>query len=454
LKLKESNLPNSQSCIFGDMLTHLKDRIDTRLDFLNHGKLLIAISGGIDSVVLTYLCKELKFNISLAHCNFNLRDKESDTDEAFVLQLAEELELEIFVQRFDTEAYAKDNKRSIQMAARELRYNWFEELAEQLNFDYILTAHHADDNLETFLINFTRGTGLEGLTGIPEVNGKFVRPLLPFSSEAIKNYADQHHIKWRDDSSNASTKYLRNKLRHDVIPILKEINPSLLNSFQSTLNNLNDSAIIVQESIDNFLNKAIESIDDTVVKFKISAFKEKAHPKPYLYQSFKEFGFTQWDDILNLLDAETGKQVFSNHYRLIKNRDHLLLSTIENEIFDEIHVFESDTKKKTPFGILFFDETDAILKHNYNTVFVDKDKLQFPLVVRKKQEGDYFYPLGMSGKKKLSKYFKDEKFSLLDKENTWLLCSGKEVVWVVNKRADNRFRVTENTKKILKIELK
>ena len=454
MNYQESELYNSQSCIFEGMLQDLKERIETRLDFLNHSKLLIAISGGIDSVVLTFLCNQLKLNISLAHCNFNLRGNESDTDEDFVLELAEDLDLEVFVQRFDTEAYAKDNKRSIQMAARELRYNWFEELAAQLKFDYILTAHHADDNLETFLINFTRGTGLEGLTGIPEVNGKFVRPLLSFSSADINAYAKENNIKWRDDSSNASTKYLRNKLRHEVIPILKEINPSLLNSFQSTLNNLNETALIVQESIDKFLNDAIESIDDNVVKFKISAFKNLEHPRPYLYESFKEFGFTQWDDILNLLDAETGKQVFSSTYRLIKNRDHLLLSKIESEDFDEIEILESDTKIETPLGILFFDEADAVLDQCSNTIFIDKEKLQFPLKVRKKQEGDFFYPLGMTGKKKLSKYFKDEKFSLLDKENTWLLCSREEVVWVIGKRADNRFKVTENTNQILKIELK
>jgi tRNA(Ile)-lysidine synthase len=435
------------------MLNALKERIETRLDFLNRSKLLIAISGGIDSVVLTYLCKQLELNMSLAHCNFNLRGNESDADEDFVLELAEDLDVEVFVQRFDTEAYANDNKRSIQMAARELRYHWFEELAAQLHFDYILTAHHADDNLETFLINFTRGTGLEGLTGIPEVNGKFVRPLLAFSSAEIENFAKENNIKWRDDSSNASTKYLRNKLRHEVIPILKDINPSLLNSFQSTLNNLSDAAIIVEDHIDKFLNEAIENIEDEVVRFKISAFKKLDNPKPYVYESFKEFGFTQWDDILNLLDAETGKQVFSSNYRLIKNRAHLLLSKNESDNYNEIQISETEAQKETPLGLLLFDEADAVFFSNTNTIFVDKDKLKYPLVLRQKHEGDYFYPLGMKGKKKLSKYFKDEKFSLLDKENTWLLCSGEDVVWVVNRRADNRFRVTDNTKQILKITL-
>ena len=435
------------------MLNHLKTHIEKRLGFLNQSKLLIAISGGIDSVVLTHLCHKLGLNISLAHCNFNLRGKESDADEGFVLELAENLELEVFVQRFDTELYAKDNKRSIQMAARELRYSWFSELAEQLKFDFILTAHHADDNLETFLINFTRGTGLEGLTGIPEVNDKFIRPLLPFSSESILNYAQAHQIKWRDDSSNKSVKYLRNKLRHEVVPILKEINPGLLQSFQTTLNNLNESSEIVEESIDVFLKKAIESIGDKEVRFKISEFKKLNNPKPYLFESLKEFGFNEWNDVVGLLDAETGKQVFSPTHRLIKNREYLLLSEINLEESISISISDNVSQVETPFGILFFDEADAIFGERTNIIFADKDALNFPLTIRQYKAGDVFHPLGMTGKKKVSKYFKDEKLSLLDKENTWLLCSGDDIVWIINRRADNRFRVTENTKRILKIEL-
>ena len=436
------------------MLNYLKTHIENRLGFLNQSKLLIAISGGLDSVVLTHLCHKLGLNIALAHCNFNLRGNESDADEDFVLELAENLELEVFVERFDTELYAKDNKRSIQMAARELRYTWFAELAEQLKFDYILTAHHADDNLETFIINFTRGTGLEGLKGIPEVNDKLVRPLLSFSSKDIETCAQENNMKWRDDSSNKSVKYLRNKLRHEVIPILKEINPSLLQSFQSTLSNLNDTADIIEESTNAVLKRAIETIDENHVAFKISEFKNVNNPKAYLFEIFKDYGFTEWNDVVHLLDAETGKQVFSNTHRLIKNREHLLLSKIQLNDNQEIFITEDDDKKQTTLGVLFFKETDAVLEPSLNCIYVDKALLKFPLTLRNKKEGDVFYPLGMSGKKKVSKYFKDERLSLLDKENTWLLCSGDRIIWVVNRRADNRFRVTENTKHILKIELK
>lgn len=436
------------------MLKDLKKHIESKLNFLNQGKLLIAISGGIDSVVLTHLCHTLKLNIALAHCNFNLRGTESDADEDFVLQLAEHLDLEVFVQRFDTEDYAKANKCSIQMAARELRYDWFGDLSEQLQFDYILTAHHTDDDLETFLINFTRGTGLDGLTGIPEINAKFIRPLLGFSSIDIEVYAKENHIKWRDDSSNKSVKYLRNKLRHEVIPILKEINPSLLNSFQSTLSNLNDSADIVKESVNAVLKRAIDTIDERHIAFKISEFKKVNNPKAYLYEVFKDYGFMEWNDVEGLLDAESGKQVFSSTHRLIKNRKELLLSEINLEASETISVSENNKQIKTPFGVLFFDEADALFGKRTNVIFVDKKALSFPLTIRKYQKGDVFYPLGMTGKKKVSKYFKDQKFSLLDKENTWLLCSENKIVWVINRRADNRFKVTPKTEKILKIELK
>lgn len=433
------------------MYTNFIEHIDNKLSFLKENKLLIAISGGIDSVVLTHLCHKAGLNISLAHCNFNLRHDESDADEEFVEDLADYLDVEVFVQRFDTQQYAEDKKRSIQMAARELRYNWFNELAEQLQFDYILTAHHADDNLETFLINFTRGTGLEGLTGIPEVNGKFVRPLLPFSSKDIETFALENKIKWREDSSNKSVKYLRNKLRHEVIPILKEINPSLLQSFQNTTNYLQDASILVKDRIDDFLKSAIEQIVDNAVLFHISEFKKLENPKPYLYESLKEFGFTEWDDVLNLLDAETGKQVFSSNYRLIKNRDYLLLSPLKFDNNQKILIRENDNSIQLPFGTLSIEDTAEIKFNESDVIYVDQQKLKFPLQLRKKEDGDVFYPIGMNGKKKLSKYFKDEKFSLLDKENTWLLCSDKDIVWVINHRADDRFKVDDQTTEILKI---
>ena len=435
------------------MLKAFKNHIKQNLPFLEESKLLVAISGGVDSVVLTHLCKEAKLDFALAHCNFNLRGNESDADESFVLELAEDLDVEVFIQNFDTESFAKNEKLSIQLAARQLRYDWFFELSEQLNFDYILTAHHADDNLETFLINLSRGTGLEGLKGIPEVNETIVRPLLSFSREDIEDYAKTNHLKWREDSSNASTKYLRNKLRHDVIPVLKDINPDVLANFQNTLAHLNDSSTIVEDAVDFFLNKAIVTINDNQISYKISEFEALNNPKAYLFEIFKDYGFTQWKDIENLLTAQSGKLVFSKTHQLLKDRDCLILSEISSEKNNEIvTILEEQNEIKLPNGILCIESVEEIGETDKSIIYIDKKTLKYPLTVRHWEKGDYFYPLGMQGKKKLSKFFKDEKLSLLDKQKTLLLCSDHQVVWVINHRADNRFKLTKQTQDILKIK--
>ena len=436
------------------MLNQFQVHINNNLSFLKESKLLIAISGGLDSVVLTHLCHQLNLNIALAHCNFNLRGKESNADEDFVLQLVEDLDLEVFIESFDTETYAKKNKQSIQMAARNLRYNWFEELSKQLQFDYILTAHHADDNLETFLINLSRGTGLEGLTGIPETNNKLVRPLLPFSREDIETYAKTKNLNWREDSSNASTKYLRNKLRHDVIPILKEVNPQLLQNFNKTQLFLKDSSQIIEDRIADVSEELIDTICENEMHFNIKKIKNLSNPKAYVYEFLKDYGFTEWNDILNLLDAQSGKQVFSSTHRLVKDRESLLLSEIYSKSFETILISNEDKNVETPFGNLSFEDVYSVSEKDRNFIYIDKDKLEFPLILKTWEEGDVFYPLGMTGKKKLSKYFKDEKLSLLEKESMRLLCSGEDIVWVVGKRADDRFKVAKSTKHILKIELK
>lgn len=435
------------------MLEAFENHIKTNLRFLIDSRCIIAVSGGIDSVVLAYLCRSLKMDFALAHCNFNLRGEESDLDEEFILELAEELEVEVFIQSFDTQAYADDNKRSIQMAARELRYNWFADLAEQLQFDYILTAHHADDNLETFLINFIRGTGLNGLTGIPMINENIARPLLPFSRQDIKDYSKEKNLIWREDSSNFTRKYLRNKLRHQVVPVLKEINPQLLDSFQKTIINLNDTADIVEESLNAVAKRAIVEINSYGIRYKISEFKKVNNPRAYVFEMFKNFGFTEWNDLLDLLDAQSGKQVISNTHRLIKHREFLILTERKDKPTLNIIIQEHDTKVQIPFGVLTFENVQAIGKTSKEIVYVDKDQLKFPLELRVWKEGDAFQPMGMSGKKKISKYLKDEKASLVEKENTWILISNNHVVWVLNKRADDRFKVTERTKTILKIEL-
>lgn len=440
------------------MLNEFQNHITKNLNFLNESKLLIAISGGLDSVVLTHLCHTSKLNVTLAHCNFKLRGNESDDDEHFVLELGDRLDLEVFVEYFDTEAYAEAEKLSIQMAARELRYHWFSDLAQNLNFDYILTAHHADDNLETFLINLTRGTGLNGLTGIPEINDNIVRPLLPFSREQLESYAKENRLQWREDSSNISDKYLRNKLRHHVIPLLKEVNPELLQNFKKTLDHLNDTADIVEESLNAVAKRAIDCIDEHQITFKISEFKKVNNPKAYLYELFKAYGFTEWNDVVNLLDAQSGKQVLSSTHRLIKDRSHLILTDLyltersRNANHEPIPINKNDKKVEMPLGVLILDEIDSVTKPSKTNICVDRDTLVFPLQVRRWREGDVFYPLGMKGKKKLSKYFKDEKLSIVDKEKVWVLTSEDNIVWVVGMRVDERFKVTDSTKHILQIK--
>jgi len=435
------------------MFEAYQNHINQNLPFLKESKLLIAISGGLDSVVLGYLCHQLKLNISFAHCNFNLRGQESDDDEVFVLQLAEDFDIECFVEHFDTIGYAKSNKQSTQMAARNLRYNWFGELADVLQFDYILTGHHADDNLETFLINLSRGTGLEGLTGIPEINDTVVRPLLPFSRDEIESFAKQNKLKWRDDSSNASTKYLRNKLRHEVIPILKGINPQLLQNFNKTQIHLQESLGIIEDRIEDVSEDVISQINPQGIHIDIEKIKALNSPIAYLYELLKDYGFAAWNDIYDLLEAQSGKQVFSNSHRIVKDRKYLLLSELNSKVQQETIIQEFVPQSETVAGEMQFEETDTFYNKGNAFIFVDKSKLVFPLIVRKWREGDYFYPLGMTGKKKISKYYKDEKLSLIDKENAWLLCSGDAIVWVINRRADNRFKCTDTTTQIIKITL-
>jgi len=313
------------------MKADLQEHINQNLSFLTDEKLLIAISGGIDSVVLTDLMHQLKFSISLAHCNFSLRGKESNKDEQFVKNLGEKLNAPTFTIQFDTDKYATENGISTQMAARDLRYNWFEKICKKNNIDYIITAHQKDDVIETFIINLTRGTGLNGLTGIPEINGNIVRPLLPFDRNDILIYATKNKLQWREDQSNSSIKYVRNKIRHKIVPVLKELNPSLLDSFQNTLENLKGSQQIVKDRIENIKQKVTITLNNEL-HFDVLKLKNLSNPKVYLFQLLNEYGFTEWDDITNLLDAQSGKFVISKTHRLLKNRDYLKTEIIQHKL--------------------------------------------------------------------------------------------------------------------------
>jgi tRNA(Ile)-lysidine synthase len=431
----------------------LQNHIEKNIPFLKGKKLLLAVSGGLDSMVLLHLFKELQYDIAIAHCNFQLRGLESFGDQKFIQEYADTNAIPIYVTQFDTEAFAKDYKLSTQVAARELRYNWFYELLEEENFDYLLTAHHADDNLETFLINFTRGTGLEGLTGIPIQNDKIIRPLLFSSRNEIENYAKELDIQWREDSSNASDKYVRNKIRHHLIPILKELNPNFMTSFLNTESYLQQSLAMVDDAAIMVYQQVAQEVGEQI-HFDLKKLLKLPNYQSYLYQWLKEFGFTAWDDIYDLVNSQSGKQVFALDYILLKDRDSLILYPInQEESVTEFHIAENQLEVNIPLNLTLCKVPDISIESN-KTIFVDADQLVYPLIIRKWKNGDVFIPFGMNGKsKKVSKIFKDEKLSLIEKENTWLLCSNDQIVWVIGIRADDRFKTVDTTKNIFKIEL-
>lgn len=435
------------------MKTAFQNLLDSKLNFLEGKKLLLAISGGLDSMVMAYLFHKSHFEIALAHCNFQLRGIESFEDQQFVENFANQNNIPIFITQFDTKAFAEDYKVSIQVAARELRYNWFYELLETKKYDYILTAHHADDNLETFLINLSRGTGIEGLIGIPAQNEKIIRPFLSFSRSEIEAYANVNQIVWREDSSNASDKYLRNKIRHDLIPVLKQLNPDFLETFQKTQDYLQQTQIMAEDAAIMVYQQVAQEANDEI-HFNLKKLKQLPNYRSYLYQWLSEFGFTAWNDIYALADSQSGKQVFAPQHSLLKNRDFLILAPLKEKTLHEEFFIEENKEVNFPIK-LTFSKVDSVIETSNKTIFTDASKLHFPLILRHWNEGDSFQPFGMDGKsKKVSKFFKDEKLSLTEKEKTWLLCSGNQIVWIVGLRADERFKVSGTTTKIIKIALK
>lgn len=430
--------------------------IKSHFPFLFEQKILVAVSSGLDSMVLADLCLKSELNIALAHCNFKLREAESDKEEAFVSNYAKTHKLTFFTKHFNTTHYAETTKISIQMAARELRYNFFDELCDSQQFDTILTAHHADDNLETFFINLSRGSGIDGLTGIPKINDKIARPLLPFSRNQIYEYAKMHNIQWCEDSSNASLKYKRNALRHGLIPVLKSIFPTILEALNTTQNNLIASQDLLKNHIEDIENRVIKFSSLDEIHYTIEQLKLLNPLRSYIYPLFGKYGFTDLDEIYHLVDAQSGKQIHSNTHSILKDRNVMILtpkSALKSDFFLSITDLGKEIKL-SEFGVhLNFERESNLGNSSKNTLFLDHDKLQFPLVLRSWAEGDFFYPSGMTGKKKLSKYFKDEKLSLLQKSKVLLLCSKEDVVWVVGMRPDARFIATSKTKHILNVNV-
>ncbi|HEX7493354.1 MAG TPA: tRNA lysidine(34) synthetase TilS, partial [Bacteroidales bacterium] len=421
-------------------------------------KILLAVSGGIDSMVMTYLFQCLDYKIGIAHCNFSLRGRDSDKDLEMVSFYASEHNVPFYSTRFETIAFAKKNKLSVEMAARDLRYKWFEEIRTKHGYDSIAVAHNLNDNVETLLINLTRGTGLTGMAGMRPVSNRIIRPMLFATRQKIMSFQIRHKIAFREDKSNADTKYTRNKIRHLIIPVLKEINPSI----EITLNETAERFTGINEIVSNYISGLREIISEEkeqFVTFNISQLKTYMYNKAMLFELFKPFNITnaQLNDLRKVIEGNTGGQIITGTHRIIKNRKEIVVS--DEEIANETIY----TIKNIPAFCIFPGISSARyvtisqsfeIPSDQHMACLDSEKVAFPMVIRKWKAGDYFYPLGMRQKKKLSNYFIDKKYSRFDKENIYILESGGKIVWIIGDRIDDRFKITSSTKKGILIKSK
>ena len=419
-------------------------------------RILLAVSGGIDSMVMTHLFQQLENNVGIAHCNFSLRPGESDEDEEMVCKFAADHNIAFYSTRFETKDYAVKNGLSVQMAARELRYSWFEEIRKENSYDSIAVAHNLNDNVETLIINLIRGTGIAGLTGIKPVVNRIIRPLLFAKRQEITAYCNEHRITFREDMSNVDTKYLRNKVRHLIIPVLKEINPSV----ESTLNETADRFSGINEIVSEYISGIRTSVSEhrnEFITFNISLLKQYMHNRAIIYELFKPFGINDVPliDLINIIEGKTGGKIFTGTHIIIKNRKEIIVScekTVEEEprIIENVQEFdvvpEIVSVRSVTITNMFEIPTGPL------SACIDSDKISFPLIIRKWEAGDNFYPLGMKQKKKLSDYFIDNKYSGFDKKNARILESDGKIVWIIGDRIDNRFRITRSSKKALIIK--
>ncbi|HNW74462.1 MAG TPA: tRNA lysidine(34) synthetase TilS [Bacteroidales bacterium] len=422
-------------------------------------RILLAVSGGIDSVVMSHLFASAGYHFGIAHCNFNLRGNESDADEQFVAGLARTFNVPFHLKKFDTTTYARKKGISVQMAARDLRYEWFGELCKDPGYRYIATGHHLDDQVETFFINLIRGTGISGLHGILPKQGNLIRPLLFAYRHDIDQYAIEKNIQYRNDSSNDATKYTRNKIRHELLPVLREMNPEFAVNLTNTILRLRDIDTIASTFIDRWKDEVISRKGDTW--YIDSNRLGLAEPKNTLaWELFSPFGFTQSQvqNILSVPDTDSRKLFLSPGYRAVKHRRQIIiqpLMPLSGKKRVIIRDFITGKSLRKPIRLRMHKVNNAfhyVIEGSNHIANLDAGKLEFPLVLRQFRPGDIFYPFGMNKKKKLSDFLINEKLSLPEKENTWLLCSGSKIVWVVGRRIDHRFRITSRTTKILRIE--
>ena len=415
--------------------------------FDTKSKILLAISGGIDSVCLADLLIRSGYNVEFAHCNFKLREEESDQDEIFVSDLANKNKIPFHHISFDTNHYALSNKLSIQMAARELRYEWFEKVRREISADYIAIAHNQNDNIETFFINLINGTGLKGLRAIQNKNNFIVRPLMFASRNQIGEYVKSKSLNFREDSSNKSKKYQRNKVRHDLMPLLKQINPSIENTIADEIEIIKNTYSIFKEQVDRVVKEISCQTDDGI---KISKNKLiKLEPiDTYLYEILNVFGFTDLKSIKNSILSNPGKQFFSKSHRLLIDREFVFIEKIEDDFFNDILINECTLILNSPINISFKISSNNQIDKIKDTACFDYEKLVFPLVIRKWKSGDKFIPSGMKGFKKLSDFFIDNKINRLLKEKTLILCSNDDIIWVIGSRIDERYKAKSKTKKM------
>jgi tRNA(Ile)-lysidine synthase len=440
-----------------DIFEDLNEFIKKEKLFAPYDRLLVAVSGGLDSVVLCELLFRAGFDFVIAHCNFRLRGEESERDEQFVSQLGIKYGREVLVQSFDTTAYAAEHKLSIQVAARQLRYDWFREILADWGTGVVLTAHHLDDNIETLLMNFFKGTGITGLRGILPRQGAVVRPLLFAGRADLEQFALDAGLSWVEDSSNQSDKYTRNYFRHRVIPLVQEVYPGALQNLAGNIGRFREIEIVYRRAIDQQLKKLLE-FRGTEVFIPVLKLKLSSPLATLVYELITPFGFSaqQTSAVIALLDSDSGKYVCSATHRILRNRNWLIISPLQTREAANILVAAGDSVVSYEQGELRLQQLPLARVPgdigDSSIAWLDAVDIQFPLLLRKWQVGDYFYPLGMRKKKKLARLFIDSKLSLGDKEKIWVLEMNKKIIWVVGMRIDDRFRIGAGTKQVLKIE--
>lgn len=426
--------------------------------FTASDRILLTVSGGMDSMALAALCSLAGYDFAIAHCNFKLRGKEADADEAFVKQTADLYQVPFYSRSFDTGTYARQNNISVQMAARDLRYAWFNEVAREHAYDHVATAHHLDDQTETFFINLLRGCGIAGLHGIRLRQGKIVRPLMFATRKEIESFVKKNNIPYRVDHTNAETKYMRNKIRHQVIPALMEINPDFQKEMAGNISRLADVEEIFKREIDRMKEEIVDE-KDGLVELDIAKLMSACPVHTVLFELIKGYGFKEndLDNIINALDASPGKTFFSSGHQLLIDRKKILITPEKEGNTNETHYYidESERVFSGPFrlGLSILPADAYNIPTERDTASLDHGKLVFPLRLRRWEQGDQFMPLGMKHRKKLSDLFIDEKYSRIEKGNTWVLCSGSDIVWVVGERIDERYKISAKTTKVYRISI-